>query len=560
MFRQRPILFAIFSLILASLACNAFAGGGQEPALELPPPIITAEAATAAAGGTEPVAGIAPTATLPGEATAVGADGQPVARVLVDLNIRSGPGVQYDRVGFLLQNESAPIIGRDPAGNWWKIVCPSRVTEVTECWISGGAQYSEAVNAAAVEVAAVPPTPTPRPTITPTPEPISPGTGSSVVAASGLLAYVDDSGLWAARLDLSSSPPAAGTPRQLAPGIDIDRVIISPDGQKVAYMGGPFENNYLAVVNADGSDNRILVRAADVDPGAGSGQATRLLAVQWLANSQSLAFNTTVVNLSGIGDAPQGDLWTVSLAGVVTNRLPAGSIGPVFDVAPGGQIISGDARRIVRADMSSEMPQTVLEYELVNTASEYIYYPQPRWTANGSRAFVAVPNREQWGPQASVTLWEIPAAGEPQPLATVPGNILFGGADWTANGSRLAYVVLPMSGGDNVAELTWARGDGGNAVAYAANREIALHGWNAGGDAFLYSAPSYYAVGRPGTAPTQVVVSERPLAMAWLTENTFLVVAGSPANWSVQSSTLSGESRLLVQFVAETAVFDAWTP
>lgn len=561
MLRQRPVLFAILSLILASLACNAFAGGssGVEPSLELPPPAITGEAGTPGAVNT-PADGLAPTATLPGGAAdAPSDDGQPLVRVLVDLNVRSGPGVQYERVGFLLANESAPIIGRDPANSWWKITCPPRVTDVTECWISGGAQYSQATNADGVPVAAVPPTPTPRPTVTPTPQPDEDGTQSAVVA-SGLFIYVDNNGLWAVRLDMAQNPPAAGEPRQLVAGVDISDVAISPDGQRVAYLAGPYENNYLGVVNTDGSQTQVLVQAADVVAPTAVDQSGRLLAMQWLADGRSLAFNTTIVQVPGIGDTPQGDLWTASVDGAVAERLPAGSIGPVFDVAVNGRVISGDARRIVRATLSGGEPETLIEFQLVNTASEYIYYPQPRWTANGSRAFVAVPNREQWGPEAGVTFWQIPASGDAESLTTVPGNILFGGAAWTDSGNRLAYVVLPMTTSDATAELSWADGNGRNAVPYAANQEIALHGWNDSGDAFLYSAPSYYAVGRPDATPTQIVIEERPLGMAWLTSDNFVVVAGARGGWTAQSSNLDGDNAQLVQFVSDTAVFDVWTP
>lgn len=565
MLRQRPVLFTVLSLLLASLACNAFAGSsGVEPSLELPPPAITSEAGTPGAANT-PTDGLAPTATLPGgDADAPSdADGHPMVRVLVDLNVRSGPGVQYDRVGFLLQNETAPIVGRDPDSGWWKITCPANVTAVTACWISGGAQYSQAQNADGVPVAAVPPTPTPRPTVTPTPPPEedeSPDTESVVLAANGLLVYVDNNGLWAVRLDLSQNPPTAGEPRQLVARVDITDVAISPDGQRVAYLAGPYENNYLAVVDVDDSQNQVLVQAADVAAPTAVDQSGRLLAMQWLADGRSLAFNTIIVQVPGIGDTPQGDLWTASVDGAVAERLPPGSIGPVFDVAANGRIVSGDAERIVRADLNGGQPETVIEFELVNTASEYIYYPQPRWTADSSRAYVAVPNREQWGPAAGVTFWQIPASGDAESLTTVPGNILFGGAAWTDSGNRLAYVVLPMTTSDATAELSWADGNGRNAVPYAANQEIALHGWNDTGDAFLYSAPSYYAVGRPDATPTQIVIEERPLGMGWLTSDDFVVVAGARGGWTAQSSNLDGDNAQLVQFASDTAVFDVWTP
>jgi hypothetical protein len=83
--------------------------------------------------------GLAPTATLPGDPSPQAAQG--TLRILVDLNIRSGPGVQNDRVGFLRKNDLAIVLARDPNSGWWKIECPPQA-DGNECWVSGGAQFT----------------------------------------------------------------------------------------------------------------------------------------------------------------------------------------------------------------------------------------------------------------------------------------------------------------------------------------------------------------------------------------------------------------------------------
>ncbi len=125
--------WAIVLLVLASLACNAFAGraeGGLPP-----PPNPTAQPATATIDA--PV--VAPTVTLPGDAPLETVEG--AIRILVDLNIRSGPGVAYDRVGFLRQGDRVPALARDPESGWWRIECPPQADGAV-CWVSGGAQYT----------------------------------------------------------------------------------------------------------------------------------------------------------------------------------------------------------------------------------------------------------------------------------------------------------------------------------------------------------------------------------------------------------------------------------
>lgn len=121
-------------LILPALACNAFAGRVDT---SLPPPATLTPTLEANDENTSPV--IAPTVTLPGSSNYEPFQG--TIRILVDLNIRSGPGVQYDRVGFLPQNELITVVGRDVSSGWWQIQCPASV-ESSQCWVSGGSRYT----------------------------------------------------------------------------------------------------------------------------------------------------------------------------------------------------------------------------------------------------------------------------------------------------------------------------------------------------------------------------------------------------------------------------------
>jgi uncharacterized protein YgiM (DUF1202 family) len=126
--------WGILILLFSSLACNAFAGRVDT----LPPPPAN-PTPTATSAAPTPLPGLAPTATLPGEIAPEAAEG--TVRILVDLNIRSGPGVSYDRVGFLLKGDRAQVVGRDPVGGWWQIVCPPGV-DGRSCWVSGGSQFT----------------------------------------------------------------------------------------------------------------------------------------------------------------------------------------------------------------------------------------------------------------------------------------------------------------------------------------------------------------------------------------------------------------------------------
>ncbi|MBK7217888.1 MAG: SH3 domain-containing protein [Candidatus Promineofilum sp.] len=123
------------------LACNAFAGAGHRcPA---PPTRPAARPTVTCRAKRRPL----PPGTLV---------------VLVKLNVRTGPGVGYERVGSLLPDDTAIILGRDPASEWWRIVCPPDMAGGT-CWVSGDSRYTRAESAGAVSTAVVPATLTVQP-------------------------------------------------------------------------------------------------------------------------------------------------------------------------------------------------------------------------------------------------------------------------------------------------------------------------------------------------------------------------------------------------------------
>ncbi|MCB0209578.1 MAG: PKD domain-containing protein [Anaerolineae bacterium] len=85
-----------------------------------------------------------------------------------NLNVRSGPGTDYDILGVLLLGQSAEIIGRNAEATWWQVKYPSATQDFG--WVS--AQFVQASNIANVPIVTAPPAPTPVPaTPTATPEP-----------------------------------------------------------------------------------------------------------------------------------------------------------------------------------------------------------------------------------------------------------------------------------------------------------------------------------------------------------------------------------------------------
>ena len=77
------------------------------------------------------------------------------------VNLRAGPGTNYDLLGRLNRGQTAQVTGKSSDGQWWRVSVQGRTA-----WVSG--QFVQANDAAgAVSVAQAPPPPLPTPTIAP---------------------------------------------------------------------------------------------------------------------------------------------------------------------------------------------------------------------------------------------------------------------------------------------------------------------------------------------------------------------------------------------------------
>lgn len=105
----------------------------------------------AGGGATGPGAVVTVPAPAPGApaVTVTAADG---------VNVRSGPGTDYDVVGLMPYGTQAPVVGRSQDGGWWVVSVP--VTRNNQGWVA--AEYVEAANAQDVPVI-MPPGDVPQP-------------------------------------------------------------------------------------------------------------------------------------------------------------------------------------------------------------------------------------------------------------------------------------------------------------------------------------------------------------------------------------------------------------
>lgn len=139
----------------------------EPPALE---PTSTMEMEAAAPGLANSsatktmIASLSPTSTMTPSPTGTATLGPPIATAKEDANCRFGPGMAYDVVGYLLEDQSAPIDGRNADKTWWWI---ERQDGYGHCWI-WDSLVELSGDISGVPIIAAPPTPTPDDTQAPT--------------------------------------------------------------------------------------------------------------------------------------------------------------------------------------------------------------------------------------------------------------------------------------------------------------------------------------------------------------------------------------------------------
>ena len=101
------------------------------------------------------------------ESTVTGTPEGPVIVVPDQVNVRLGPGTNYDKVGVLIAGQEVPALGRTPGGLWIQIVYPGVPGSIA--WVYAPFVVLDTAQQL-LPIIEPPPTPTPRmtPTIDPT--------------------------------------------------------------------------------------------------------------------------------------------------------------------------------------------------------------------------------------------------------------------------------------------------------------------------------------------------------------------------------------------------------
>ena len=144
-----------------------------------------------------------PTVAIP---TVTGTPTGPMAVVYSDpeeqINVRSGPGTDYPKVGVLLNRQEVPALGATPGGSWVQISYPG--VESGVAWV-----YAPLVRLDGI-LPIVEPPPTPTPLITPTIDPTLASQFILDIPATRLPTYTPPAPLVISTIKVENTPTGTG--------------------------------------------------------------------------------------------------------------------------------------------------------------------------------------------------------------------------------------------------------------------------------------------------------------------------------------------------------------
>ena len=274
------------------------------------------------------------------------------------------------------------------------------------------------------------------------------------------IAYFDGAGLqlWT----------EGGARKLLYSGEPVSSVAISDDGWVIAFTT---RNEYyietgLWRVYADGSGLLKLLDAAALkafsqDPNADSSSPYQMV---FVPASHTLAFNTRVVFM-GPGLMVQDDLRLLELDSAQMTTLFAPGQGGMFSFSPDGSkvaLMTPTSLSLANGDGTNRQAN-IVTFPSIITYSEYQFYPNVRWAADGSRLMAAIPSEDPMAADPTMTVWQVDAAtGAATQLNTYPSNLslFFAENVISPDLQKIAYLLQVGPAENNIWELHVAMLDG----------------------------------------------------------------------------------------------------
>ncbi len=437
----------------------------------------------------------------------------------------------------------------------WLMALPAALA-LAGCGPGGSIPVTLDVSSLATGVAATMTAISPAPHALSTPAPVespsAPLAPSPTTARSSRVVYISGSDVWLVQVSTLAV--------QLTHSGKAEQALISDDGAAIAYtrrdnLDGPAE---IWAVNPDGTNDRVLLTAAQLNalhPLNGM-KFNDLANLAFVPRTRRLAYNTRGV-AEGPGLAKYDDLNLIDVdSGTQTSLLPAGSGGDFTFSPDGARVAIMHATNVNLADADGTHLQTnLISFPLINTASEYLYYPKVVWATDGGAFVVVIPSQEPFTPPTSGSLWKVTSGGAAANLGTIIGDFFRTTGGYPLQSPDLAYVAFTRhTSTPNVHDLYIAHTDGSGETKLATGT-ITWQGWAPDGQHYLFTqgSPLMLMLGSMGGAPIPVGPGTNP---RWLDASRFVYVSGGSGTWTLELGALGNPPQALASVAGNVASFD----
>jgi len=363
--------------------------------------------------GASPSPMASPTTTPTSMPTATPTSAMPLAVVTADrLNVRTGPGTAYPRIGQLEKGTQVEIAGRNEEATWWEIAFEG--AEGERAWIAS--EYTTA-NITADEVPTVavsppPPTPVPAPRFT------------------GKIAFQESSG---GRIFTINADGTGLT--YLTDGMDPDW---SPDGTKIAFARWAWDPPGIFVIHADGSGEEQIVRDYKAKGPRWSPDSTRIVFTSERKEpGEEICFRPPYGPGPEICFTPEEKRWKLSVLDLATGHIMDPHCDP-FSFAPDW---SPDGTRLVYDGIYGLRPADPIEgHDQKGAFIDYDHRDMyPAWSPDGTRIAFMFRQHDHW------EIYVVNADGTGRmrltesPLFEPPQNSV--APEWSPDGQWIAFLT-----------------------------------------------------------------------------------------------------------------------
>jgi hypothetical protein len=367
------------------------------------------------------------------------------------------------------------------------------------------------------------------------------------------IAFINGGNIWLAEGDT----PAV----QLTSSGSAEQVWISSDGQQVVFtrrpsVDGPVE---VRVVHRDGSGEAVLVSTEgwnDLYSHEGF-LFNDLQQMDFIPGTHRLLLNTRGVP-EGPGLARYNDLLRLDADSGALTSLRAPGSGGTFQISPDGlkAVVAQHDRLSLFTVDGGVIRADAITFTPVITYSEYQYHPVGQWAPDSSAVGFAIPSEDPLAPDASASIWRLPADGGPAAnLATIAGGFFFTQFNAPSISPDLAWVSFQRdTTTTNVRNMLLARSDG-RGETIVATGQLFWDGWAPDSTHFVFGldAPMSLQLGTLGASPVPLTSGTQ---LRWIDTTTYIYLSGGSGAWSVMRGTLGGPPVAIASPAGDFVAYD----